>query len=242
MADLDPAIDVPVTVNIQLRDPAGRTLTTTSPSVSESSYTIAATISPFGRSDSGVYTCIATVRPSPSNRFLSDSSTQSGTFRVTTGEAIYIVLDLTLERTHSCTHTHMHACTHMSGVYLLLRGTVYTNNSVISIMEIGSTSNARLQCITDRMPCCATIPNRFGEFFFPDGTTVPTLGGATSFYRTRGDDGTVNLNRINTTIFMPTGLFCCVVPGALNVMQRVCTTISELVKFLCDYYDLFPLL
>jgi hypothetical protein len=90
MADLDPAIsDVPVTVNIQLSDPAGSPLATTAPSVSGSSYTIAATISSFGRSHSGVYTCTATVSQSPSNPFLSDSSSQSETFRVTTGEAIY---------------------------------------------------------------------------------------------------------------------------------------------------------
>ena len=93
------------------------------------------------------------------------------------------------------------------------------------------------------MPCCVTQPNRFGEWFFPDGTAVPTLiGGATSFYRNRGDDGAVNLNHLNTTVSMPTGLFCCVVPDALNVMQRICATISELVKFLSDYSTIpFPL-
>jgi hypothetical protein len=145
----------------------------------------------------------------------------------------------------TCTHTHIHTyiCT---GVYLLLRGTVYANNSVIPITAIGETnypSNTGLQCITDRIPCCATPPNRFGQFFFPDGTVVPSIPqGATSFYRNRGDDGTVNLNRLNSNVFMPTGLFCCVVPDDLNVMQRVCATVSELAKFLCDYYDLFPLL
>ena len=85
--DLDPEIDVPVTVNIVLRDPAGSPLATTTPSVSGSSYTTAATISSFGRSDSGVYTCMAAVSPSPSNPFLSNSSSRSETFRVTTGEA-----------------------------------------------------------------------------------------------------------------------------------------------------------
>ena len=82
-ADLDPAIDVPVTVNIQLSDPAGSPLSTTTPSVSGSTYTTAAIISSFGRSDSGVYNCSAVVSPS----FLSISS-QSETLRVTTGEAI----------------------------------------------------------------------------------------------------------------------------------------------------------
>ena len=88
MADLeDPAIDVPVTVNIQLRDPVGRILTTTTPSVlSGSTYTGMATISSFGRDQSGLYTCSATVSPSPPNSFLSDSGPQHETLRVTVGE------------------------------------------------------------------------------------------------------------------------------------------------------------
>ena len=151
---------------------------------------------------------------------------------------------------HSNTHTHTHSHTQTllptlflftythTGVYLLLRGTVYDNNSVISITEIGetnSTSNTGLQCITDRRPCCATQPNRFGEWLFPDGTAVPPQGGATSFYRNRGADGAVNLNRLNTSVFMPIGLFCCVVPDALNVTQRVCAIICELLNSFLQY-------
>ena len=77
-------------------------------------------------------------------------------------------------------HTH-------TGVHLLLRGTVYANNSIISITDIGeanSTSNTGLQCITDRRPCCATAPNRSGEWRFPNGTAVPNRNyyyGTTSF-------------------------------------------------------------
>ena len=87
MADLDPAIDVPVTVNIQLSDPAGSPLTTTTPLVSGAIYSSMATISSFGRNQSGIYTCFATVSPSPPNSFLSESSIQTETLRVTTGEA-----------------------------------------------------------------------------------------------------------------------------------------------------------
>ena len=116
-------------------------------------------------------------------------------------------------------------------MYISLKGVVYANNSVIPITEIGetsTTSNTGLQCITDRRPCCQTSSNRFGEWYFPGGmTTVPIRGWATSFYRNRGDDGTVNLNRLNATVMMPTGLFCCVVPGATGVDQTVCANIGE---------------
>ena len=117
-----------------------------------------------------------------------------------------------------------------TGVYLTLKGLVYANNSAIPITEIGetnTTSNTGLQCITDRMPCCLTR-GRAGEWYFPDGTQVPTLREGAMFYRNRRDDGTVSLNCINDVI-MPNGLFCCVVPNALNVMQTICANISELV-------------
>ena len=125
-----------------------------------------------------------------------------------------------------------------TGVYLFLKGTVYANNSIINITEIGETdtsisppqnSNNGLQCITDRRPCCRFVGGRVGEWFFPSGIMVPSGTGPT-FYRSRGrDDGTVSLNRANTNVMMPTGLFCCVVPDATDVMQRICARVCELV-------------
>jgi hypothetical protein len=78
------------------------------------------------------------------------------------------------------------------------------------------------------MPCCATPPNRQGEWLFPDGvTTVPgPIQSPTTFYRTRGDDGTVNLNRLNTNVMMPTGQFCCRVLDAADTEQTVCVDIG----------------
>ena len=126
---------------------------------------------------------------------------------------------------------HSHA-----GVYLSLKGTVYANNSVISIAEIGGTdvsspsspqnTNNGLQCITDRMPCCRFAPNTAGEWLFPNGTMVPGQITASTFYRNRGhDDGTVNLNRLNNVI-MPTGKFCCVIPDTTDVIQWVCASVQ----------------
>ena len=122
---------------------------------------------------------------------------------------------------------------------------VLANNSVIPITEIGETdttvplppnSNNGLQCITDRRPCCQARSNRFGEWYFPGGmTTVPAQGVATSFYRNRGDDGTVNLNRVNATVMMPTGLFCCVVPDATSTdTTTTCINIGEKNSFNVD--------
>ena len=125
------------------------------------------------------------------------------------------------------------------GIYLSLRGVVNANNSVIPITEIRETntsmsppqnSNNGLQCITDRMPCCR-FGHRAGEWFFPNGTMVPEGSGPT-FYRNRGrDDGTVNLNRVNTNVMSPTGLFCCNVDHS----QWICALISKLIGLVKSY-------
>ena len=81
-----------------------------------------------------------------------------------------------------------------------------------------------LQCVTDRKLCCDTTPNRFGEWYFPNGT-IP--GYATSYYRLRGDDGTINLNRLTSDVTHPTGQFCCVVPDATDIYQTLCINISK---------------
>ena len=96
MADLDPAIDVPVTVNIHLSDPAGSTLPTTTPVMSQgSTYSSTARVPSFGREQSGVYTCTANVLLSSENPFLSNNFSRSGILRVTTGEGIvHELLDL----------------------------------------------------------------------------------------------------------------------------------------------------
>ena len=74
-------------------------------------------------------------------------------------------------------------------------------------------------------------PNKQGDWFFPNGTVVPgPLQSPTTFYRNRGD-GTVNLNRLNTNVMMPTGLFCCEVPDSLSdyvtVTSRLCMNIGK---------------
>lgn len=117
-------------------------------------------------------------------------------------------------------------------MYLSLNGTNYTNNSVIPITEIGHTdfysmeSNA-LQCTTDRRPCCLSL-HRHGRWIFPDGVEVPIQAYATTFYQSRGDDGTVNLNRFNNLVLMPTGKFCCEAPDATDAVQTVCANIGNI--------------
>ena len=70
--DLDPAVDVPVTVNTVWTGPDGVTISTTHPViVNLTRYTSTLMVSSFGRNESGVYNCTATVT---SNLSLSETT------------------------------------------------------------------------------------------------------------------------------------------------------------------------
>ena len=85
--ELSPAVDVPVTVSTVWTDPDGFMTTRTAQPVMGSSTNYAATymISSFRRSNSGIYSCQATVSLT-SNAYIGDSSTISRAIRVTTGK------------------------------------------------------------------------------------------------------------------------------------------------------------
>ena len=85
--ELSPAVDVPVTVTTVLNPPDGITTTSTAQPVMGSLTSYAATymINPFRRSDSGLYSCSATVSLSSTN---SSTRTHSVLIRVTTGEKL----------------------------------------------------------------------------------------------------------------------------------------------------------
>ena len=81
---LSPAVDVSVTVDVQLIDPAGSPLTTTPLSVSGSVYMTTSMISSFEREQSGSYTCTTVIRSSL--LFLTNSWQHSASTIVTVGE------------------------------------------------------------------------------------------------------------------------------------------------------------
>ena len=125
------------------------------------------------------------------------------------------------------------------GVYLSLRSTIYANNSIIYFTTIGESFDRNiqqwiylsppisLQCITDRMSCCANRYSRAGQWHFPNASYVPIFYYGYTFYRTRGDDGSVNLNRRSDSHLVETGSFCCVVPDAMENYQTVCANIGN---------------
>ena len=121
------------------------------------------------------------------------------------------------------------------GIYLSLRDLHITNNSNINIRNVGKTldsPNGALQCITDNLRCCSWYP-RLGEWYQPNGALVQGTTSTSAFYRTRGDNGEVSLNR-SSDIESPTGQFCCEVPDGTNTNQTLCVNIGML-NTLCIY-------
>ena len=82
--ELSSAVNILVTVNVQLSDPAGSPLTTTIPSISGSTYTSTAIVRSFGRDQSGNYICTATV--STPLLFYTNSRPQSVSTYITVGK------------------------------------------------------------------------------------------------------------------------------------------------------------
>ena len=107
----------------------------------------------------------------------------------------------------------------------MLKGTIYQNNSLVTLEDIGERFNALL-CITDLTACCRRSdtggPFSLGNWFFPNGTQVPSSvvdenGTRWEFYRTRGQM-VVRMNRRRGGV---TGIYQCVIPDALNVTQTI---------------------
>ena len=68
---------------------------------------------------------------------------------------------------------------------------------------------------------------RRGEWYQPNGALVQGTTSTTAFYRSRGANGEVSLNR-PSGVESPTGQFCCEVPDATNTNQTLCVNIGIL--------------
>ena len=96
-------------------------------------------------------------------------------------------------------------------------------------MSSGDSNNA-LQCITDKNPCCFSQNPQHGEWYLPSGMLVQGTTSDTAFFRSRGDNGEVYLNRPNNASLSQTGRFCCEVPDATDSNQTLCVIIGRLMQ------------
>ena len=98
------------------------------------------------------------------------------------------------------------------------------NNALISITDIGE-NNAAVLCMTDKTDCCRSPYGvTAGNWYFPNNDVVGNQLGGGSFYRDRADR-VVRLHR-RDNVMMPTGLFCCEIPDANGMNQRMCIMVE----------------
>jgi len=104
------------------------------------------------------------------------------------------------------------------GVRFSLNGITYQNNSLVTLEDIGEGEGALL-CMTDLTVCCRPpyASGQVGNWFFPNGTRVPSSGVQWDFHRTRGQNA-VFLHRRRGGV---NGIYSCVIRDAMNVTQII---------------------
>ena len=101
------------------------------------------------------------------------------------------------------------------------RGISYKNNSIVTLENIGEGRDALL-CITNQSACCrppytGEMGTVLGNWYFPNGTVVFSIGVHSDIYRTRGQM-VVLLHRRRGG---EEGIYRCVIPDAMNVIQTI---------------------
>ena len=95
-----------------------------------------------------------------------------------------------------------------------LHGTTYQNNSCVALEDIGEGDNALL-CVTNQTACCNQPGN--SNWFFPNGTRVPSSNEQWGFHRTR-DQMLVRLNRRRDAV---DGIYRYEITASMNVTQTI---------------------
>ena len=102
-----------------------------------------------------------------------------------------------------------------------LRDTIYQNNSLVTLEDIGEGDDA-LFCITDLRNCCrpphtGVMGAAIGNWYFPNGTRLPSSSSEWDFYRTRGHS-VVHLHRRSGG---EDGIYRCEIPDVAGVNQAI---------------------
>ena len=102
-----------------------------------------------------------------------------------------------------------------------LRGKIYQNNSIVTLEDIGNNSDAAL-CMTNFTTCCRNPytginGSAIGNWYFPNGTRVPSHGWQWDFYRVR-KQMVVDLNRKRGGV---DGIYRCEIPDSASINQTI---------------------
>ena len=107
-------------------------------------------------------------------------------------------------------------------VWFSLKNTTYQNNSNVILEEIGERNNAleigeydnALLCMSNLTTCYQTCKT---NWFFPNGTRVPSRVVKWDFYRTRGQ----MVVRLNRRRGGEEGIYHCEIPDSVNATHTI---------------------
>ena len=109
-----------------------------------------------------------------------------------------------------------------SGVGFYLNNISYSNNSAITVSNIGEGNNA-LMCLTSLSQCCRTIDTGavfLGNWQYPNGSFVPNILQTTSLYRSRGMRAVLLHRRTNHEPSF-SGIFTCTIPDSNSITKTL---------------------
>ena len=91
----------------------------------------------------------------------------------------------------------------------------------MTLEDIGEGDDALL-CVTDQTACCrpphtGVTGSVIGNWFFPNGTRVPSSGVLWDFHRTTGQ----SVKRLHRRRGGEDGIYHCEIPDAMNVTQTI---------------------
>ena len=117
-------------------------------------------------------------------------------------------------------YSFIYSC-NTAGLGFNLKGELYSNNSIVTITDIGSGTNALYRFTNKRYCCRWRDGGANGGWFFPDGSAVEGNGrySPLDFSRNRGPSA-VLLNRRNNAM-EPTGLYHSEVLNARNAVKSI---------------------
>ena len=113
------------------------------------------------------------------------------------------------------------ACWSPAGVYLQINKKRVANHGFVARGDIDIHTNNSLLCVTpNNTNCCSSAETEgdpLGNWYFPNGTEVPTNDTGWPFYITRGP-GVVRLHRHTGGV---SGIYRCVIPDQSGVNQTL---------------------
>ena len=119
-------------------------------------------------------------------------------------------------------------------MWFFLRNTTYQNNSLVSLEDIGVGDEALL-CKTDLTVCCNHGGAALGNWFYPNGTRIPSEPKAVDFYRVRGTMVVLMHRRGGGE----DGIYRCEIHDSIGVLQTIyigvynTSTGENIVHFYC---------